>query len=181
MTQLKQFEHVIVAYKPNIDKLEGDHQLIQESLVFDNKHTNYTMEVQYSIIQLNIWYHVKLLCAQTSTAFTHEQHIRVGWELLLTTIARTINEIETQILTRDAKGISQQQMNEFRSSFNHFDRVQPIFSYLSEMSELMKLSHIVLFGFVLQKKTGAMDTDDFRACLISMGYDLVRYNNCLLP
>uniref|UniRef100_A0A8C4HDQ7 Actinin, alpha 2b n=1 Tax=Dicentrarchus labrax TaxID=13489 RepID=A0A8C4HDQ7_DICLA len=95
MTQLKQFEHVIVAYKPNVDKLEGDHQLIQESLVFDNKHTNYTME-----------------------------HIRVGWELLLTTIARTINEIETQILTRDAKGISQQQMNEFRSSFNHFDRVQ---------------------------------------------------------
>lgn len=55
-----------------------------------------------------------------------QQHIRVGWELLLTTIARTINEIETQILTRDAKGISQQQMNEFRSSFNHFDRVRPI-------------------------------------------------------
>lgn len=49
MTQLKQFEHVIVAYKPNIDKLEGDHQLIQESLVFDNKHTNYTMEVQGSV------------------------------------------------------------------------------------------------------------------------------------
>ncbi|XP_066527908.1 alpha-actinin-2b isoform X1 [Hoplias malabaricus] len=115
MTQLKQYEHVIVSYKPNIDKLEGDHQLIQESLIFDNKHTNYTME-----------------------------HIRVGWELLLTTIARTINDIETQILTRDAKGISQQQMNEFRSSFNHFDR----------------------------KKNGAMDTDDFRACLISMGYDL---------
>ncbi|KPP74182.1 alpha-actinin-1-like [Scleropages formosus] len=95
MNQLKQYEQVIVNYKPNIDKLEGDHQLIQESLVFDNKHTNYTME-----------------------------HIRVGWELLLTTIARTINEIETQILIRDAKGISQQQMKEFRSSFNHFDRVQ---------------------------------------------------------
>jgi len=46
MTQLKQCEHVIVAYKANIDTLEGDHQLIQESLVFDNKHTNYTMEVQ---------------------------------------------------------------------------------------------------------------------------------------
>ncbi|XP_018604744.2 alpha-actinin-2b isoform X2 [Scleropages formosus] len=115
MTQLKQYEHVIVNYKPNIDHLEGDHQLIQESLIFDNKHTNYTME-----------------------------HIRVGWELLLTTIARTINEIETQILTRDAKGISQEQMNEFRSSFNHFDR----------------------------KKKGGMETDEFRACLISMGYDL---------
>ncbi|XP_057214251.1 alpha-actinin-2-like isoform X4 [Triplophysa rosa] len=94
MTQLKQYEHVIINYKPNIDKLEGDHQLIQESLIFDNKHTNYTME-----------------------------HIRVGWELLLTTIARTINETETQILMRDAKGLSQQQLNDFRSSFTHFDRV----------------------------------------------------------
>ncbi|KAM6956581.1 alpha-actinin-2-like [Aplochiton taeniatus] len=93
MTNLKQIEHVIVGYKPNVDKLEGKHQLIQESLVFDNKHTSYTME-----------------------------HIHVGWELLLTTIARTINEIKTQILTRDAKGISLQQMHEFRSSFNHFDR-----------------------------------------------------------
>ncbi|XP_048842692.1 alpha-actinin-2-like [Brienomyrus brachyistius] len=115
MTQLKQYEQAIINYKPNIDKLEEDHQLIQESLIFDNKHTNYTME-----------------------------HIRVGWELLLTTIARTINEIETQILTRDAKGISQTQMKEFRSSFSHFDR----------------------------KKKGGMETDDFRACLISMGYAL---------
>ncbi|XP_066519167.1 alpha-actinin-2 [Hoplias malabaricus] len=115
MNQLKQYESTIVNYKPNIDKLEGDHQLIQESLIFDNKHTSYTME-----------------------------HIRVGWELLLTTVARTINDIETQILTRDAKGISQKQLNEFRSSFSHFDR----------------------------KKKGGMETDDFRACLISMGYDL---------
>lgn len=45
MNQLKQFEHNIINYKLNIDKLEGDHQLIQEALVFDNKHTNYTMEV----------------------------------------------------------------------------------------------------------------------------------------
>ncbi|XP_073773370.1 uncharacterized protein isoform X2 [Danio rerio] len=115
MNTLKQYEHDIISYKPNIDKLEGDHQLIQESLIFDNKHTNYTME-----------------------------HIRVGWESLLTTIARTINEIETQIMTRDAKGISQKQLNDFRSSFTHFDR----------------------------KKKGGMETDDFRACLISMGYDL---------
>nr|XP_015218634.1 PREDICTED: alpha-actinin-2 isoform X1 [Lepisosteus oculatus] len=113
MNQLKQYEHVIVSYKPNIDKLEGDHQLIQESLIFDNKHTNYTME-----------------------------HIRVGWELLLTTIARTINEIETQILTRDAKGISQEQMNEFRASFNHFDR----------------------------DDSGKLRPEEFKACLISLGH-----------
>uniref|UniRef100_A0A4W5K4Q3 Actinin alpha 3b n=1 Tax=Hucho hucho TaxID=62062 RepID=A0A4W5K4Q3_9TELE len=116
MNNLKQYEQNIINYKSNIDKLEGDHQLSQESLIFDNKHTNYTME-----------------------------HIRVGWEQLLTTIARTINEVENQILTRDAKGISQEQLNEFRASFNHFDR----------------------------KRNGMMDPDDFRACLISMGYDLV--------
>uniref|UniRef100_A0A8B9PNJ0 Actinin alpha 3 (gene/pseudogene) n=2 Tax=Palaeognathae TaxID=8783 RepID=A0A8B9PNJ0_APTOW len=115
MSRLKQHEQNIINYKSNIDKLEGDHQLIQEALVFDNRHTNYTME-----------------------------HIRVGWEQLLTTVARTINEVENQILTRDAKGISQEQMNEFRASFNHFDR----------------------------KRNGMMDPDDFRACLISMGYDL---------
>uniref|UniRef100_A0A672KEU3 Alpha-actinin-2-like n=1 Tax=Sinocyclocheilus grahami TaxID=75366 RepID=A0A672KEU3_SINGR len=116
MSNLKTYEQNIINYKSNIDKLEGDHQLSQEGLIFDNKHTNYTME-----------------------------HVRVGWEQLLTTIARTINEVENQILTRDAKGISQEQLNEFRASFNHFDR----------------------------KRNGMMDPDDFRACLISMGYDLV--------
>ncbi|XP_074752910.1 alpha-actinin-2 isoform X12 [Athene noctua] len=112
MNQLKQYEHNIINYKHNIDKLEGDHQLIQEALVFDNKHTNYTME-----------------------------HIRVGWELLLTTIARTINEVETQILTRDAKGITQEQMNDFRASFNHFDR----------------------------DESDNLHSDEFKACLISLG------------
>ncbi|XP_066552701.1 alpha-actinin-2 isoform X3 [Amia ocellicauda] len=141
MNQLKQYEHVIVAYKPNIDKLEGDHQLIQESLIFDNKHTNYTME-----------------------------HIRVGWELLLTTIARTINEIETQILTRDAKGISHEQMNEFRASFNHFDRDDSGNLRPEEFKAcLISLGHV---GNDEQKKKGGMEADDFRACLISMGYDL---------
>ena len=46
----------------------------------------------------------------------------MGWEQLLTSINRTINEVENQILTRDSKGISQEQLNEFRSSFNHFDK-----------------------------------------------------------
>ncbi|XP_034757025.1 alpha-actinin-3b isoform X2 [Etheostoma cragini] len=44
MNSLKQYEHNIINYKSNMDKLEGDHQLSQESLIFDNKHTNYTME-----------------------------------------------------------------------------------------------------------------------------------------
>ncbi|XP_032882742.1 alpha-actinin-1 isoform X1 [Amblyraja radiata] len=115
LNHLQQYEKNIVNYKPKIDQLEGDHQLIQEALIFDNKHTNYTME-----------------------------HIRVGWEQLLTTIARTINEIENQVLTRDAKGISQEQMNEFRASFNHFDR----------------------------DHSGTLGAEEFKACLISLGYDI---------
>ncbi|XP_039993835.1 alpha-actinin-1 isoform X2 [Xiphias gladius] len=115
LTHLRQYEKSIVNYKPKIDQLEGDHQLIQEALIFDNKHTNYTME-----------------------------HIRVGWEQLLTTIARTINEIENQILTRDAKGISQEQLNEFRASFNHFDR----------------------------DRSGTLGAEEFKACLISLGFDI---------
>ena len=55
------------------------------------------------------------------TQYTMET-LRVGWEQLLTSINRTINEVENQILTRDSKGISQEQLNEFRSSFNHFDK-----------------------------------------------------------
>ncbi|XP_073718632.1 alpha-actinin-4 isoform X4 [Misgurnus anguillicaudatus] len=115
LTHLRQYEQKIIEYKPNIDQLEGDHQLIQEALIFDNKYTSYTME-----------------------------HLRVGWEQLLTTIARTINEIENQILTRDAKGISQEQLHEYRASFNHFDK----------------------------KRTGVMDSDDFRALLIATGNSL---------
>ncbi|KAM6311511.1 alpha-actinin-1 isoform 1-T1 [Aegotheles albertisi] len=115
LNHLRQYEKSIVNYKPKIDQLEGDHQQIQEALIFDNKHTNYTME-----------------------------HIRVGWEQLLTTIARTINEVENQILTRDAKGISQEQMNEFRASFNHFDR----------------------------DHSGTLGPEEFKACLISLGYDI---------
>ncbi|KAM4637248.1 LOW QUALITY PROTEIN: alpha-actinin-4-like [Amazona ochrocephala] len=115
LEQLKRYERSIVDYQPQQDLLEQQHQLIQEALIFDNKHTNYTME-----------------------------HLRVGWEQLLTTIARTINEVENQILTRDAKGISQEQMQEFRASFNHFDK----------------------------DHGGALGPEEFKACLISLGYDV---------
>jgi actinin alpha len=47
-------------------------------------------------------------------------------------------------LTRDSKGISEEQMNEFRMSFNHFDK-----------SKLRRL-----------------DPKEFRSCLISLGYNI---------
>lgn len=49
LSHLRQYEKSIINYKPKIDQLEGDHQLIQEALIFDNKHTNYTMEVGVSL------------------------------------------------------------------------------------------------------------------------------------
>ncbi|KAM5235266.1 alpha-actinin-2 isoform 2-T2 [Ctenodactylus gundi] len=130
MNQLKQYEHNIINYKSNVDKLEGDHQLIQEALVFDNKHTNYTME-----------------------------HIRVGWELLLTTVARTINEVETQILTRDAKGITQEQMNEFRASFNHFDRGEAEFARIMTLVDPNGQGTVTFQSFIDFMTRETADTD----------------------
>uniref|UniRef100_A0A7N8Y3K6 Actinin alpha 4 n=1 Tax=Mastacembelus armatus TaxID=205130 RepID=A0A7N8Y3K6_9TELE len=138
LTNLKDYQKNIMSYMPEINKLEGFHQLIQEALIFDNQYTPYTME-----------------------------HLRVGWEQLLTTIARTINEVENQILTRDAKGISQEQLYEYRASFNHFDKVRgPNWGH----------SLIIILGLYfseLQLLTGAsMVSDDFRALLISTGNSL---------
>uniref|UniRef100_UPI003AAC2983 alpha-actinin-4 isoform X9 n=1 Tax=Centroberyx gerrardi TaxID=166262 RepID=UPI003AAC2983 len=142
LTNLREYEQSIIDYKPNIDQLEGDHQLIQEALIFDNKYTAYTME-----------------------------HLRVGWEQLLTTIARTINEIENQILTRDAKGISQEQLHEYRASFNHFDKDHSG----ALMAEEFKACLISL-GYDVendkQKRSGQMASEDFRALLISTGNSL---------
>ena len=58
----------VEGYRPKVEELAVHHQEIQEALVFDNPHTNYSME-----------------------------HIHVGMEHLRTTIARTINEIENQV------------------------------------------------------------------------------------
>ncbi|XP_019647653.1 PREDICTED: alpha-actinin, sarcomeric-like isoform X6 [Branchiostoma belcheri] len=113
LLKLKNMEAQIMAYKPNMDELETYNQAIQESLVFENKHTQYTMET-----------------------------LRVGWEQLLTSIARTINEVENQILTREAKGIPEEKLQEFRASFSHFDK----------------------------KRTLALEPESFRQCLLSMGY-----------
>ena len=59
-------------------------------------------------------------------------------------VFRTINEVENQILTRDSKGITQEQLNEFRASFNHFDK----------------------------SRTGRLAPDEFKNRLISLGYSV---------
>lgn len=113
--RLKEYEQGVYAYKPHIEELEKIHQAVQESMIFENRYTHYTMET-----------------------------LRVGWEQLLTSINRNINEVENQILTRDSKGITQEQLNEFRSSFNHFDK----------------------------NRTGRLAPDEFKSCLVSLGYSI---------
>ncbi|ESO12433.1 hypothetical protein HELRODRAFT_93275 [Helobdella robusta] len=115
LNKLKNFEKEVYAYRSNIDELERYNNDIQEALIYDNKHTPYTMET-----------------------------LRIGWEQLLTLVNRSINEIENQILTRDAKGITNQQLEEFRRSFLHFDK----------------------------SRSRRLDSKDFKACLIALGYNI---------
>lgn len=113
--RLHQYEQSVFQYKPHMDELEKTHQEIQEAMIFENRYTQYTMET-----------------------------LRVGWEQLLTSIHRNINEVENQILTRDSKGITQEQLNEFRTSFNHFDK----------------------------NRTGRLTPEEFKSCLVSLGYSI---------
>ncbi|GFQ96040.1 alpha-actinin [Trichonephila clavata] len=115
LNKLKQFEVSVVQYRPHMDELEKCHQEIQEAMIFENRYTQYTMET-----------------------------LRVGWEQLLTSIHRNINEVENQILTRDSKGITGEQLNEFRMSFNHFDK----------------------------NRTGRLTPEEFKSCLVSLGYNI---------
>ncbi|MGH0180495.1 UNVERIFIED_CONTAM: hypothetical protein FKN15_007737 [Acipenser sinensis] len=89
-------------------------------------------------------------------------HLRVGWEQLLTTIARTINEIENQILTRDAKGISQEQLHEFRASFNHFDKGDAEFARIMSVVDPNSSGVVTFQAFIdfMSKETTDTDTAD---------------------
>ena len=52
------------------------------------------------------------------------QGLRANWTGLLLAVQRAKNETENQILIRDSKGLSEDQIKEYRQSFDHFDRVR---------------------------------------------------------
>ena len=54
------------------------------------------------------------------------QGLRANWSSLLLAIQRTRNETENQILIRDSKGLTEEQIREYRQSFDHFDRVRAV-------------------------------------------------------
>lgn len=115
LSRLHGIEKEVYGFRPSFDELERYNHDIQEAMIYDNRHTPYTMET-----------------------------LRVGWEQLLTLANRSVNEVENQILTRDAKGITNQQLEEFRRSFLHFDK----------------------------SRSRRLDAKDFKSCLISLGYNI---------
>lgn len=92
LVRLKEYEQNVYAYKSHMEELEKLNQGIQESMVFENRYTQYTMET-----------------------------LRVGWEQLLTSINRNINEVENQILTRDSKGIKFKVFFLYQPEMSSFD------------------------------------------------------------
>ena len=112
---LKDFHAELLANQPQIEEAEGANKAIEAALIFDNPHTIYSME-----------------------------GIRSSWAQLLTAAGRAINETENQILIRDSKGLSEDQIREYRSSFSHFDK----------------------------DNSAKLDKNEFRACLLSLGYKL---------
>ncbi|KAI3353614.1 hypothetical protein L3Q82_004817 [Scortum barcoo] len=143
LTSLKDYQKTIMSYMPEINTLEGYHQLIQEALIFDNQYTPYTME-------------------SIKAVKSRDEHLRVGWEQLLTTIARTINEVENQILTRDAKGISQEQLYEYRASFNHFDKGDTEFARIMGIVDPNGSGAVTFQAFIdfMSRETTDTDTAD---------------------
>ena len=45
LSKLKQYEMAVIQYKPHMDELEKIHQEVQEGMIFENRYTQYTMEV----------------------------------------------------------------------------------------------------------------------------------------
>lgn len=98
--------------KTQFPDVENIDKQLQEAVILENPHTHLTME------SLRGKYHQVLAQAQTLEA-----------------------DIKNQITVRDASNITEEQMDEFRESFKHFDK----------------------------DNSGHLDMLEFRACLISLG------------
>ena len=45
LLKLRQYENSVIQYRPHMDELEKIHQEVQEGMIFENRYTQYTMEV----------------------------------------------------------------------------------------------------------------------------------------
>ncbi|KAI1727171.1 calponin homology (CH) domain-containing protein [Ditylenchus destructor] len=78
--------------------------------------------------------------AKINSRYTSET-LKADWDALKKTTTKTITEFENHILKQSNKNISDDKLNEYRTSFNYFDKEQQ-----------------------------GLDEDQLRACLISLGY-----------
>jgi len=115
LKELQSLNEEIHGFKDHFMELDKINHDVQEAMIFENPHTPYSMEV-----------------------------LRIRFEQLLTGITRNINEVENQILMRDSIGISEEQMKELRTSFNHFDK----------------------------NKNNQLDYKEFKQCLVSLGHSM---------
>lgn len=55
LQKLRQYEEAVSTYKVHMDELEKVHQEVQENMIFENRYTQYTMEVRDEILnQFNL-------------------------------------------------------------------------------------------------------------------------------
>ena len=90
---LQQVEASVEEYKPQMEALEQIHKETRDNLIFDNQHTNITMEV-----------------------------LRGKYSAIKSSISRAINELNNQILARDSTNITEEEMKEYKESFMHWDK-----------------------------------------------------------
>ncbi|EDQ88477.1 uncharacterized protein MONBRDRAFT_32785 [Monosiga brevicollis MX1] len=91
--QLQGLQTEVEQHRSSQDALEGIHQKQQEKLIYKNPHTSATIE-----------------------------SVRGHFNALKNRIVAQVNEFNNQILSRDATNITDEQMAEFRQSFEHFDK-----------------------------------------------------------
>lgn len=115
ITALQSISAEVAEYRATFDTLESLHSKIQDALIFENPHTTLTIE-----------------------------DLRGQYHTLSSGIRRSETELQNQIMTRDAKNISEEQLKEYRDSFKHFDK----------------------------DNSGRLDRREFRSCLIACGYDI---------
>ncbi|CAD5224045.1 unnamed protein product [Bursaphelenchus okinawaensis] len=81
---------------------------------FANKHELTELE------KINHNMHENMIFEAPTSKYTMES-LRVGWESLMTALNKVSNEVENQILLRDSKGLTNDQLKEYRRAFVHFD------------------------------------------------------------
>ena len=103
------------------------------------------------------------------------QGLRANWSSHLLAIQRSRNEISNQILIRDSKGLTEDQIKEYRQSFDHFDRVCAVLCLLFVPFCYTTSSLCVFISsstIPLQDGSGYLDKNEYRSCLLSLGYKL---------